>query len=332
MNRSTFLKNILPTTLATVAGSSLLAQQQTIRDAAAPPFLYPGDSIGITCPAGAIQQQEAIACQSLLARWGFRTVMGSTIGKQWMVFGGTDEERAADLQALINNPEIKAIISGRGGYGVMRILDRIDFSPLKSNPKWMIGFSDITALHCHLHQQFGLPTIHADMASGLNETLDSSAYTLYEILTGSKAVYTIPPSGYNRTGRADGLLVGGNLSMVVAMMGSTGELDTAGKILFLEDVREYKYTIDRMLMTLKRAGKLDQLAGLLLGGFTRLREDNGDDFAMNIGEIIMEKVAAYPYPVCFNFPAGHQTLNMAMQLGARHRLVVEERICTLQAG
>lgn len=330
MNRHEFLKTVVPGTIALGPLPAVFAQQKIDMPLLYPPYLVPGDTIGITCPAGAIDLADAHEASTLLHQWGFRVQIGNTVGKHWMVFGGTDDERAADLQALINDPNVKAILSGRGGYGVMRILDKIDFTPLRKSPKWLIGYSDITALHCHVYQQFGLPTIHADMVNGLSATVDSSSFTLYELLTGIRPVYTLAPSGYNRLGDAEGVLVGGNLSMIMAMMGSSGEIDTNGKLLFIEDVREEKYTIDRMLMTLKRSGKLDNLSGLVIGGFTRLKEDDDGAFAMNIGEIIMEKVANYQYPVCFNFPAGHQALNVALLLGRRHKLSVGKRLVTMQ--
>jgi len=223
---------------------------------------------------------------------------------------------------------VKAILCGRGGYGVTRILDQVDLSPLVKNPKWIIGYSDITALHCAL-QQYNIASIHADMVNGLGTGIDSSSFSLYELLTGTRPAYSIYPSGYNRIGTGEGQLVGGNLSILLATMGSKDEIKTEGRILFLEDVGEYKYAIDRMLVTLKRAGKLENLNGLVIGGFTRLKEDTPDDFTMNIGDIIMEKVSSYHYPVCFNFPAGHQVLNMGLKLGAVHKLQVEEKSVSL---
>ena len=331
MNRTQFLRHFLTATIITLGPRQLLAFAPGEKSLIQPPMLQPGNTIGITCPAGAVVEQDVLTATQMLESWGFRVFRGNTVGKSWMVFGGTDEERLADLQQMINNPNIHAILCGRGGYGVTRILDSLDLTPLTQHPKWIIGYSDITALHCQLQQQYNIASIHADMVNGLGNTLDSSSFTLYELLTGTKPVYSFPSSGYNRKGIAEGQLVGGNLSMVLAMMGSSGELQTDGKLLFLEDVREYKYSIDRMLQTLKRAGKLKNLQGLVLGGFVRLREDNPDEYAMNIGEIILEKVAEYTYPVCFNFPAGHQVLNMALKFGASHRLHVEDQISSLVA-
>jgi muramoyltetrapeptide carboxypeptidase len=217
---------------------------------------------------------------------------------------------------------VKAIMFARGGYGVMRMMDKVDWSAFARKPKWLIGFSDITAFHCHIHTLYGVPTIHADMGNGFSAADDPASISLKKMLTGTRQPYQVDGYYLNRLGTATGKLVGGNLSLITAMQGSKSALDTAGKILLIEDVSEYKYTIDRMLMNLKRSGRLDNLAGLVVGGFTATKADTEDTFDMSVEEIILEKVKEFSYPVCFHFPAGHQRLNLALKLGAYHRLEV----------
>jgi muramoyltetrapeptide carboxypeptidase len=294
-----------------------------------PPYLKSGDYIGITCPAGSIDTKDARYAEVMLARWGFRTKIGSTIGKDWNRFAGTDEERAADLQRQLDDPIIKAIIFGRGGYGAMRMMDKVNWESLKKNPKWLIGYSDITAFHCHIHRNLGIPTIHGRMAAGFGTQEDYSEISLKETLSGKPIMYKWRPNNLNRSGNTNGLLVGGNLSLIYAMQASKSELDTENKILFIEDVSEYKYTVDRMLMNLKRSGKLEKLAGLIVGGFTETKEDADGYFSISMEELILEKVKEYDYPVCFGFPAGHQRPNLAIKFGLPYLLKVSAEECIL---
>lgn len=289
-----------------------------------PPYLQPGDTIGITCPASPMDAKDLTECRDAIQRWGFNMAYGSTVNKHWQRFGGTDAERAADLQQMLEDDYIKAILFARGGYGVMRMIDKVDWSVFARKPKWLIGFSDITAFHCHIQSLYGIPTIHADMGNGFATVDDPAAVSLKRMLSGTRQPYQADVYYLNRTGTAIGKLVGGNLSLITAMQGSKSALDTAGKILLIEDVSEYKYTIDRMLMNLKRSGKLDNLAGLVVGGFTATKADTEDTFDMSVEEIILEKVKEFSYPVCFHFPAGHQQLNLALKLGAYYRLEVTE--------
>ncbi len=289
-----------------------------------PPYLQPGDTIGITCPASPMDAKDLTECRDAFQRWGFKMAYGNTVNKHWERFGGTDAERAADLQQMLEDDTINAIMFARGGYGVMRMIDKVDWSAFVRKPKWLIGFSDITAFHCHIQSLYGIPTIHADMGNGFSATDDPASISLQKMLTGTRQPYQADGYSLNRNGVANGKLVGGNLSLITAMQGSKSMLDTAGKILLIEDVSEYKYTIDRMLMTLKRSGKLDNLAGLIVGGFTATKADTEETFDMSVEEIIFEKVKEYNYPVCFHFPAGHQRLNLALKLGAYHRLEVAE--------
>jgi muramoyltetrapeptide carboxypeptidase len=209
----------------------------------------------------------------------------------------------------------------------MRILDRLNWEKFASNPKWLIGYSDITAIHCHINSFFGIPTIHADMANGFGVLPDQSSSSLYNVLTGVPISYQIDGSCYNKPGLVQGELVGGNLSLVYAMQSSPGELHTDGKILMLEDVSEYKYTIDRMLLSLKRSGKLSRLAALAIGGFTGIKEEQVK-FNLPLEELVLEKVKDYGYPVCFNFPAGHQKNNLAFKLGVKYNLnIMQQESC-----
>lgn len=229
---------------------------------------------------------------------------------------------------MLDDDSINAILFGRGGYGAMRMMDKLNYEKFMRKPKWLVGYSDITALHCQVQSLCGIPTIHADMGNGFGDEEDASSMSLQKMLMGVKQPYQAEPFVLNRNGEASGKLVGGNLSLVTAMHGSKSELDTAGKLLFIEDVGEYKYTVDRMMLTLKRSGKLDKLAGLIVGGFTAIKkeeeeiEPEKDKFLLTVEELILEKVKEYNYPVCFHFPAGHQKVNLALKLGMNYRLQV----------
>ena len=331
MKRKSFLQTILPAALATFAGKQLLAMPDPPARTgfgALPPYLKPGDTIAITCSASPQEAAGLRNCKKQLEDWGFKIQFGDTVGKQWQRFGGTDEERAADLQRLLDDSTVNSILFGRGGYGIMRMMDKINWEQFRRHPKWLIGFSDITAFHCHLNN-FPVPTIHADMGNGFNGTEDDAAITLHNVLTGNRINYNCDGFTLNRPGTASGELVGGNLSLLCAMQGSKSELQTAGKILLIEDVSEYKYTVDRMLMNLKRSGKLDGLAGLIVGGFTATKEDTESNFPMTMEELIYEKVQEFNYPVCFHFPAGHQKLNFALKLGVQYNFSVSKTLSQL---
>jgi muramoyltetrapeptide carboxypeptidase len=302
-----------------------------------PPYLQPGDTIGITCPASPMDADGLLQCQTALNRWGFKTAYGKTVSRHWQRFGGTDDERAADLQQMLDDDHIDAILFARGGYGVMRMMDKLNWDKFARKPKWLVGFSDITAFHCHVQSQYGIPTIHADMGNGFGNIEDAAAISLRKALTGAHQPYQTQPYYLNRLGDAYGKLVGGNLSLITAMQGSKSALNATGKLLLIEDVSEYKYTIDRMMLNLKRSGMLDNLAGLIVGGFTAMKkeEEEQDDinrFMMTVEEIIFEKVKEYNYPVCFNFPSGHQKLNLALKLGTSYHLQVSAARTLLSEG
>ncbi len=324
MNRKHFFAKLLPATLAGLWSKELLAFPAEHPHAGKiPRYLKKGDTIGITCPASPMELGDVKYCVEALHGWGYKVRFGKTIGLHWQRFAGTDEERAADLQHMLDDREIDAILFGCGGYGVMRIIDKINWKKFAAKPKWLIGFSDITAFHCHINTVFGIPTIHADMANGFGGSLDNSAFTLKEAMEGKRTSYELPNHMKNRTGSDKGQLVGGNLSLICAMQGSKSELNTEGKILFIEDRGEYKYNIDRMMMNLKRGGKLSKLAGLVVGAFTASKESEEITYTMTVEEIIYEKVKEYGYPVCFNLPAGHQTENWALKLGLHYHLNVQ---------
>ncbi len=296
-----------------------------------PPFLKTGDKIAITCPAGWITLEEIQPAIRQMESWGLVVRVGMTVGKRDYSFGGTDEERARDMQILLDDHTVKAIMCARGGYGISRILDKLNFTRFKEKPKWIIGFSDITALHIHLEKNFHVASIHSKMCNSFPEdftlaepVIQDTILSIKRALTGTSMKYTAIPQEQNRTGIGTGILVGGNLSIIISMMGSKSEINTSDKILFLEEAGEYMYSVDRMLMTLKRAGKLDKLKGLIIGGFRIKPDDPGEEFGRTLHDIVFEKVSGYTYPVCFGFPVGHQKDNFALKHGMKHVLTVRK--------
>ena len=297
-----------------------------------PPYLQPGDTIGITCPAGYFCLDDVQPAKAALELWGYKVKLGKTVDGQYYTFSGTDEKRVADLQDMLDDPQIKTILFGRGGYGCIRIIDRINFNQFYLQPKWLCGYSDITVIHSFIQTQLHIPTLHCEMCIDLKYgTDDESAMSMQRAFRGDKLNYTVASDPLNRIGSGEGLLVGGNLSLLAAQIGSASDLDTDGKILFIEDVHEYLYQIDSMMWTLKRAGKLAFLAGLVVGGMTRIQKDITDPpFGETAHELISDSVKEYDYPVCFGFPAGHQFNNFALRLGMIHRLKVTEDGNTLE--
>jgi len=290
-----------------------------------PPFLRNGDTIGITCPAGFMTREKALTCIETLQEWGYRVRTGRTLGGDSdNYFSGTDQQRLDDLHAMLNDPAVDAILCGRGGYGLSRIIDRIDFSRFLQKPKWIIGFSDITVLHTHLFTIHKIASLHAPMAGAFNDggVLTAGVQSLRRVLAGDPVSYSCPPHPSNRSGTAGGPLVGGNLSLLAHLVGSVSDIDTNGKILFLEDVGEYFYNVDRMLRQLKRSGKLDRLAGLVIGGFTEMK-DTMRPFGATVEEIIRDVVCEYDYPVCYGFPISHGMDNVALKIGVEYTLTVD---------
>jgi len=286
-----------------------------------PPYLKKGDKIAITCPAKKLPAPMTDAVK-LMQSWGLEVVLGDTVNASYHQFAGDDDMRAADMQRFIDDDSIKAIIAARGGYGTVRMIDKVDFSRLQQNPKWLVGFSDITLLHSHLLNNYNLQTIHGQMPINIPDASARSLETLRKALFGEELIYDFKANTPGRNGEATSVLTGGNLSLLIAALGSVSDVDYSGKLLFIEDVGEYLYSIDRMLYTLKRAKKLHNLAGLIVGGFTGIK-DNDIPFGQTVPDIVMQIVKEYNYPVCFDFPAGHLPDNCALVLGKAARLSVD---------
>lgn len=303
-----------------------------------PPYLKRGDVIGVTCPAGYLTKEDFEPARKKMEEWGFVVKAGATVGTRSNTFAATDEERLKDLQQMLDDRSVKAIMCGRGGYGAGRIIDRLQFNSFKQRPKWLIGFSDITLLHSHINSRLGIASIHSKMCNSFlkDETAGeplqiASIESIRLCLHGEKMRYTCTAHEKNRPGTATGVLVGGNLSIIHTAMATASELDTKGKILFLEEVGEYLYSLDRMLWNLRRSGKLAALRGLIIGGFNRVKPDDpGEEFGKTVQELVLDVTTGYAYPVCFDFPVGHQKVNYALKCGVAHRLTVNKSETALQ--
>ncbi|MBG8552998.1 S66 peptidase family protein [Hymenobacter guriensis] len=286
-----------------------------------PAPLRSGDQVAIVCTARKASHEELAAAVATLESWGLRVVLGESTNVAHHQFGGDDEVRRRDLQQQLDNPAIRAILVARGGYGTPRIIDQIDFSRFGQDPKWVAGFSDVTTLHSHL-LRLGYQSIHGVMPiffhqEGGAESVDSLRRTLF----GEAVRYEVPAHQQNQLGTATGELVGGNLSMLQTLTGTASDVSTAGRILFLEDIDEYLYAIDRMMVHLDRTGKLRELAGLLVGHFTN-PQDNATPYGQTPNEIIGQYAARYGFPVAHGFPVGHEARNMALVVGREARLTV----------
>lgn len=293
-----------------------------------PDYLKVGDTIGLICPAGYMPLEKIQKCIRKLKDWGYNVKIGKTVGTQFNYFSGTDSDRLEDLQSMMDDKEVKAILCGRGGYGVGRIIDQINFKTFRKQPKWLIGFSDITVLHSHLFTNYKISSLHAPMAGAFNEGDNEYLESLKNALAGVPGNYICPPHIYDQKGKAKGRLVGGNLSLLCHLIGTSSDLDTKDKILFLEDVGEYIYNIDRMMFQLKRSGKLKRLAGLIIGGFTEIK-DTTIPFGQTAEEVIKDIVKSYDFPVAFNFPVSHSTQNYALKIGARYEFQVGDEFVSL---
>jgi muramoyltetrapeptide carboxypeptidase len=296
-----------------------------------PPYLKPGDSIGVICPSGYMPYEKAVMAIETLAEWGFKVVPGKTLGHQFNYFSGTDEERLADLQMMLDDDNIKAIFCARGGYGMGRIIDDIKFKKFEKRPKWIIGFSDITVLQSHLYSCYKIASLHAPMAVAFNDAESTNQYiqSLHDALIGRRACYTNTGNSLNKKGNASAILVGGNLSILAHLLGTPSEFKTTNKILFIEDVGEYIYNIDRMMYQLKRNGKLDDLAGLIVGKFTDMK-DTMIPFGTSVQKAISDIVKDYDYPVCFDFPVSHDKENYALKIGVEYKLSVSSTLVSLK--
>lgn len=280
-----------------------------------PNSLQKGDTIGIISTARKISYQELTPAIKKFEDWGLNVHFGRNLFEEFNQFAGTDNQRAADLQEMIDNPDIKAIICARGGYGTVRIIDKINFKPLKKSPKWIVGYSDVTVLHSHLHSQ-EFETIHATMPINFPEdgSENQAVNTLYQALFTGKLHYEFTHGKFNKDGHVLAPVIGGNLSILYSLIGSKSDISTSGKIVFFEDLDEYLYHVDRMMMNLKRNGKFDSPAAILIGGLSDMN-DNLIPFGMDAYEIANQILADVNCPVFFNFPAGHQPDNRAIILG-----------------
>jgi muramoyltetrapeptide carboxypeptidase len=290
-----------------------------------PPYLQKGDTIGIVAPAGFMPIEKMQTCIETLDSWGYNVHMGATThSNSENYFTGTDEERLTDLQQMLDDRNVKAILCARGGYGTSRIIDDISFKKFRKHPKWIIGFSDITVLHAHIFSRYKIASLHAPMAAAFNDGEFDNQYihSLKDALSGIPSHYECAPHAFNKTGEAKGELVGGNLSLLAHLIGTKSDIKTKDRILFLEDVGEYLYNVDRLLLQLKRSGKFDKLAGLIIGGFTESK-DTERPFGKSIYDIIYEQVGDYDFPICFGFPVSHDKENYALKIGVEFQLQVQ---------
>ncbi len=297
-----------------------------------PPYLKAGDTVAIVAPSGILKHrnEEIERAKRLLKQWNLNVVVGKHVFNQANHFAGTDQERCEDFQKALDNPNIKAIWCARGGYGTVRILDKLDYTKFLEQPKWIIGYSDITALHNQIHN-LGVQSLHAMMCVSLpkdESEIEQTIATFKKAIFGETLSYTLEGSKYNQTGEVTAPIVGGNLTMLHTMLGSKTSVDTSGKILFIEEIGEYKYHIDRMLQSLKRAGYFDQCKGVIVGDMTKLRK-NTTLWGTSIEQLILDALADYDFPIAFNMPAGHEEDNRALILGRKTTLKVEKTKSTL---
>ena len=290
-----------------------------------PPFLKQGDKVAIVSTARKIPKDELKFAVDKLKEWGLDIVFGEHLFEEHNQFAGNDEMRTSDFQKALNNDAVKAIICARGGYGTVRIIDMIDFSMFQTSPKWIVGYSDVTALHSHISSNYDVQTIHGTMPINFETNTKEALILLKKALFGEELSYTISRHKLNRNGSCEGELIGGNLSILYSLIGSPSDIDTAGKILFLEDLDEYLYHVDRMMQNLKRSGKLSNLAGLIVGALSNMN-DNIVPFGKTAEEIILEAVTDYNYPVCFGFPFGHIDDNRAIIVNKKANLLVSSSV------
>lgn len=301
--------------------TTVSAQESSLKNTTTlirPPYLKAGDTVAIVAPSGILKNRfdEVEHAKALLKSWGLHTVVGKHVFSQANHFAGTDDERCEDFQNALDSPKISAIWCARGGYGAVRILDKLDYTKFKQHPKWLIGYSDITALHNQFHNE-GIESIHAMMCVSLPQDesqIKETIATFKAAIFGAPLHYTLKGSTYNKTGTVTAPLVGGNLTILHTMLGSNTSIDTAGKILFIEEIGEYKYHIDRMLQSLKRAGYFDHCKGVVIGDITRVRK-NTTPWGKSIEQLFLDVLGEYNFPIAFNMPAGHEKDNRALILG-----------------
>lgn len=278
----------------------------------APPYLKKGDKIAITAPASKLARESIEIGLEILQSWGLEVIIGHTVGRKFHDFSDTLENRTAEFQSFLDDSTIKLILSARGGYGCSKIIDYLNFDKFKASPKWICGFSDLTAMLLHVNG-LGFQALHGVMAKTMAYH-QASNESLRAALFGEKYLYAFEPSPFNKLGEGQGEAIGGNLALMAHSIGSKSDINYDGKILFLEDISEYYYNLDRMLVQLKRAGKLQYLAGLVAGDFSDCK-DNDEPFGKKIQEIILEHTADSYYPVAFGFGFGHESKNLAIRMG-----------------
>ncbi len=287
-----------------------------------------GDKVGILSTARSIGKKELELADKIFRDWGLIPVYGKSIDAQFNQFAGDDDLRSADLQHFLNDNTIKAIICARGGYGTIRIVDNIDFTGFMEHPKMICGYSDITVLHAHVNDKLGLPTIHSTMPFSFERNTKIAIESLKDALFGNPQNISVDVHPLNKTGIAEGVLIGGNLSILYSLLGTKFGFSTGNKILFIEDIDEYLYHIDRMIMSLKLAGKLDFVSGIIVGGMTDMK-DNKVKFGITAEEIIASHLEKYQIPVCYNFPAGHIDDNRALVFGKKVKLEITDTAASL---
>jgi len=283
--------------------------------------LTKGDTVAIVAPARKTSQDEMGPAAEILKNWGLKVVFSEGLFSAHHQFAGSDEQRTKDLQWALDAENIKAVFMARGGYGTLRIIDNLDFKNFSKKPKWIVGYSDTTILQCHLINS-GIASVHGTMPFQFHRN-EEATESLRKILFGEKMEYETEASKLNRAGEAIGELVGGNLSLLYAVSGSETDIDPTGKILFIEDLDEQLYHIDRMMLQMRRAGKLSKLKGLIVGGMSEMK-DNKVPFGKTAEEIVFDAVKEYSYPVCFHFPAGHIERNLAFIIGSDVKMKVDD--------
>jgi muramoyltetrapeptide carboxypeptidase len=293
---------------------------------AVPPFIKKGALFGLVSPAGKIDKEVIANAENFLDARGFRSLKGKYTAGSYSQFSGTDEQRIEDMQAMINDPDVKVIWCCRGGYGTARIIEQLDFSKMPENPKWLVGFSDITVFHAALQNCYNVASIHGPMPINIKEENRYEKYWdhLFDLLQGHDVSYRTSPLTLNREGTAAGQLVGGNLSLLCTLSGTKYDFDPRGKVLFIEEVGEQLYHLDRMMQNLKLGRKLEDLAGLVVGQLSEMK-DNSTPFGLSANEIIFDAVQHYDYPVIFDFPAGHSSPNEPLMMGAKVHIQVNEK-------
>jgi muramoyltetrapeptide carboxypeptidase len=336
MSKITF--TLVLTCLVLVLGTDKLSAQEppssmNQHTLVRPAYLKAGDTVAIVAPSGILKNRQADIkrAQDLMRSWGLYTVLGDHLFADGNHFAGTDAQRCADFQNAMDDPSISAIWTGRGGYGTVRILDKLDYTKFRKKPKWVIGYSDITALHNQLNVE-GFESMHAMMAVSVVEDLDEikeTVDTFKNALFGKPLAYTLEGSGYNKVGTASGPLVGGNLSLLYSMLGSKTNIDVSGKILFIEEVGEYAYSVDRMLQSLKRARFFDNCKGVIVGDFSKVRT-NTTPWGSSMEQLILDALSEYNFPIAFEMPAGHEDDNRALILGRPIELSVGNESSTIK--